>query len=253
MKTTKRSDEVGDLCARWRARSFEDGWRLPEDWAVPAVALLAGALVSGAELGPHARALGAARARSGVGVTETLRDVAALFAVERTTVPVDTALAVVRGWEEADGLLEPAVARAGMSGLDHVEMFGSRCGDIGEGVRRARSGGRPVVVAVDGRAGVLGGLRRWERDVLLGEAVRVSLPPESPTGYLDGVALALSWTDSHGDPPELADGVDLLGETLTAWARSRHGILRDPARIVCAFAPLEEQDALHATIRRMLR
>jgi hypothetical protein len=250
MTTTSTPDEIGDLCARWRERSLADGWSVPEDWAVPAVVLLARASASGADYRTHARALGTARAHSGAGISESLRDLAALYAVQGSPAPMDAVLALTRGWEEADGLLEPAVARAGLSGLSPVEDFGARCADVAEGVRQARGGGRPVVVAVDGRAGVLGHLRRWERDVLLGEAVLLAFPPEAPTGYRDGVALALSWTSSVMDPPELADGVDHVRGTLGEWARVRHGILRDPARVVCTFAPLDEPEELSALIRR---
>ncbi len=250
--TTRTPDEVGDLCARWRAGSLADGWSVPEDWAVPAVVLLARAVTEDAELTTHARALGTARSHSGVGIGEGVRDLATLFVARGSATPVGAVLAFTQGWEEAEALLEPAVARAGMSGLSPVEEFGSRCADVAEGVRRAQEGGRPVVVAVDGRAGVLGRLRRWERDVLVGEAVRVAFDPDVPTGYRDGVALALSWTTSVMDPPEQAHGVEALRETLAGWARRRHGILRDPARIVCTFAPLHEPDALRVLIGRAL-
>ncbi|WP_265522728.1 hypothetical protein [Oerskovia flava] len=250
---TSLPDDVSDLCRRWRTRSLADGWNLPEDWAVPAAALFAGAVVSGKELSTHARALGAARSHSGVGIGESLRDLAALFEERGEVIPTDVVIAFARGWEQAADLLEPAVARAGMSGLDHVDEFRAQCERVGEGVRRARSDGRPVVVTVDGRAGVLGTLRRWERDVFLGEAVRVAFPVTSPTGYRDGVALALSWTASATDAPELAEGVDLLSDTLAGWAQARHGVLRDPARIVCAFAPLDHPEEMHATIERSLR
>lgn len=248
--TTRTPDEVGDLCARWRAGSLADGWSVPEDWAVPAVVLLARAVTDDAELTTHARALGAARSHSGVGIGEGVRDLAALFVAQGSSTPITAVLAFTKGWEEAEGLLDPAVARAGMSGLSPVEEFGARCADVAEGVRRAHEGGRAVVVTVDGRAGVLGRLRRWERDVLVGEAVRVAFDPDAPTGYRDGVALALAWTTSVMDPPERADGVEVLRDTLAAWARRRHGILRDPARIVCTFAPLHEPEALRAMVRR---
>ncbi|MFE9235257.1 hypothetical protein [Cellulosimicrobium funkei] len=250
MTTTDASDEVGDLCARWRERSLADGWSVPEDWAVPAVVLLARASASGAEYRTHARALGAARAHSGAGISESLRDLAALYAVQGSPTPMDAVLALTRGWEQADGLLDPAVVSAGMSGLSPLDAFDARCADVTHGVRQARSGGRPVVVAVDGRAGMLGRLQRWERDVLLGEAALLSFAPGAPMGYRDGVALALSWTRSAMDPPELADGVDHVRGTLAEWAQVRHGVLRDPARIMCAFAPVHEPNELSALIRR---
>ena len=79
----------------WRRRSLATGWRMPNDWDSEAVDEVLGAcqnraLARGeaglAAAGPTALAaacagLGRSRARAGVGVAETIDDLAALFAV----------------------------------------------------------------------------------------------------------------------------------------------------------------------------
>lgn len=66
---------------RWRQASFASGWPFPADWAVPAVDEVCRDAAAGAELTPVLGALGRLRAEGGVGLAETLADVAALHAV----------------------------------------------------------------------------------------------------------------------------------------------------------------------------
>jgi hypothetical protein len=77
-------DRPQALRQRWRRASLAAGWRFPDDWDAAEVDALCAALVRGDEDGTvdvAVTALGMARARSGVGLAETLDDLAALHAV----------------------------------------------------------------------------------------------------------------------------------------------------------------------------
>ncbi|MGW5717301.1 hypothetical protein ACWEVP_14130 [Amycolatopsis sp. NPDC003865] len=99
---------VRTLRGRWRRASSTSGWRFPSDWAVPEVDdVCACALVRG-DLIAALTALGAARARTGAGLDETLYDVAALHAVlDSSTDATQPAMlrAAALGW--ADATTEP--------------------------------------------------------------------------------------------------------------------------------------------------
>ena len=149
--TPARDDALGTLCARWRRRSLADGWRMPDDWPAPAAVRLADAVLNDLPAETYAEALGTARALSGVGVTEGLRDVSTLYAVHVKPVPPSVLVAFAAGWEAADTGLGELPAHAGMSGLPRREEFLERATDVLTGVQSAREGRSPVLVTLDGR------------------------------------------------------------------------------------------------------
>ncbi|GAA0375540.1 hypothetical protein Acor_82410 [Acrocarpospora corrugata] len=95
--------EVSDLrCikALWRAGSA--AWAVPADWWAPAVDAMVLALHRGQSVDHACAALGGARARTGVGVAEGLRDLAALYAsLGRAEPPLTALCAFASGWAEA--------------------------------------------------------------------------------------------------------------------------------------------------------
>ena len=75
------------LRERWRTASLASGWRFPADWDIPEVNAVCAAVLTARRTGrqadaePAISALAGARASSGTGLAETLRDLAALHAV----------------------------------------------------------------------------------------------------------------------------------------------------------------------------
>ncbi|MBE1877422.1 hypothetical protein [Myceligenerans pegani] len=251
MNTTPPPDDaLGALCARWRSRTLAAGWRMPEDWSAPAAVRLAEAVLRGLEAEAPAAALGAARARAGVGVTEGLRDLGVLFETCSEVLPVAVTLAFAAGWETADVGPPARAASSGMSGLPGHDEFLARAEDTLAGVHGARGGGSPVLVIIDGRTApdlqddVLGRLARWERDVLLGEAVRAAFDADCPVGYDDGLAVVLGWSQ----PAErTASSVARVRALLTGASRHGSSLLRSPVRITVRPLP-EDPGALRRLV-----
>ncbi|AOS65486.1 hypothetical protein TL08_23530 [Actinoalloteichus hymeniacidonis] len=69
------------LYARWRAASIASGWAFPADWARTPARAVCRALVVGTDPTRQLTALGAVRARDGVDLAATLRDIVALYSV----------------------------------------------------------------------------------------------------------------------------------------------------------------------------
>lgn len=220
---------------------------MPEDWSTPAVVPLAYAVMHGLAAEGPAQALGTARALADVGITEGLRDVGALYDLCLTPVPLSVTLAFAAGWETTDTGPDPQVAARGMSGLPQHTEFLARAADVFAGIESTKDGGSLVLVTIDGRVGKIDGaarLVRWKRDVLLGEAVRLSFGEDYPTGYRDGVAVVLGRSEPAG---RVLASVARARATLTSLARKNPSILRAPIRITVQPLP-EDLTALRSLI-----
>jgi hypothetical protein len=75
-----RGDPAG-LCTAWRRRSLASGWLAAEDWDSAAVDAVVTAACGGAPLRLACDRLGHSRAEAGIGIAETIDDLAVLFAV----------------------------------------------------------------------------------------------------------------------------------------------------------------------------
>jgi hypothetical protein len=117
---------VASLRDAWRSRSQASCWWRPDDWWCPAVDALVETVVAELDPLPAAERLGRARADAGVGIVETVDDIAALYSVLTAQEPplmilrslmagwVDTSLAPVRSGSCEDaltGLATPAYLR----------------------------------------------------------------------------------------------------------------------------------------------
>jgi hypothetical protein len=193
----------------WRRRSLITGWRMPDDWDTEAVdEVLAAcrnrapargeaglAAVGVTALAAACAGLGRSRARAGVGIAETIDDLAALFAVlgggggERTGVlgggeggRWDPALrlvgAIAEGWAEES---VSQFARGGcedpLSGLATLPYLRTRLAEV---YREAEQGGTSP--AETHRLLVVGLPRRpdpWRRlalPILVGRDLRAAFP-----------------------------------------------------------------------------
>lgn len=87
---------------RWHDASVASVWLRPADWYHPAVDALALALLTGDDVEPFAHELGRARGDDGVGVGESIDDLACLYrATGRTDPPTVAVRALCEGWADA--------------------------------------------------------------------------------------------------------------------------------------------------------
>lgn len=176
------------LRERWRIATLAAGWPFPSDWGLPAVDALCKAVTTGLDPMPPLSRLGRARAESGTGLEETLRDVAVLHAVLRhpgsgpmdpdpdpDQVPSRLVRAVALGWADV-AFAEVAVSQVvdGMTGLATTSYLRTRLGEV---YRAAQADGRTVgerhglvLVALDLRR--IQGWTRFVPMVLAAEAMR---------------------------------------------------------------------------------
>lgn len=149
------------LVARWRTASLASGWRYPSDWSQPEVDRVCSAVGEHGDLDTAVRLLGAARAAAGVGLAETLTDLAALHAVLSAPDSVDGLVApcpdavpsrLVRltalGW--ADAALQPAGAEVSdpLTGLATPSYLRTRLHELYHRARALGAGVADHVVAV---------------------------------------------------------------------------------------------------------
>jgi hypothetical protein len=141
--------DPGGLCDAWRRRSLASGWLNAEDWDSEGVDAVVSAVCGTGELGAACDRLGRSRARAGIGIAETIDDLAALFAVldhepdepdergepdgpgERGGPPLALVCAVAEGWAE-EGMAQ--LSRGGcedpLSGLATVSYLRTRLAEL---------------------------------------------------------------------------------------------------------------------------
>jgi hypothetical protein len=90
------------LLRQWQTTSYQAGWRFRADWFLPEVRTVVASLGTSARVpAPTAKSLGAARARNGVSISETMTDFRALFAAAGETLDVEALQSLAEGWAEA--------------------------------------------------------------------------------------------------------------------------------------------------------
>jgi hypothetical protein len=145
---------IDDVRERWRARSLQAGWSVPEDWWAPAVESVAEAAVTASRnMAGALHQLGRARGRAGVGIGETLDDLGALFAVLGwTDPPLPLVRAVAEGWVDS-GLagLGAETCEDPLTGLVTLSYLRSRLAELyrAAGAMGASVAGSHVLVMVD--------------------------------------------------------------------------------------------------------
>jgi len=187
----------------WRRRSLAAGWRIPGDWENEAVdEVLAAcrnrapahgeaglAAVGGDALTAACAGLGRSRARAGVGIAETIDDLAALFAVlggaegggpgePAGDPPLQLIGAVAEGWaEESVSQFAQVGCEDPLSGLATLSYLRTRLAEV---YREAEQGGTSP--AETHRLLVVGLPRRpdpWRRialPILVGRDLRAAFP-----------------------------------------------------------------------------
>src|SRR6266481_1815326 len=182
----------------WRRRSLATGWRMPDDWDSEAVAeVLAAcrnralargeaglAAVGATALAAACAGLGRSRARAGVGIAETIDDLAALFAAlgegegRQWDPPLRLVGAIAEGWaEESVSQFAHVGCEDPLSGLATLSYLRTRLAEV---YREAEQGGTSP--ADTHRLLVVGLPRRpdpWRRlalPILVGRDLRAAFP-----------------------------------------------------------------------------
>lgn len=237
------------LRARWRAVSFATGWRFPSDWGLPEVdRVCSSVLRSGPDLIDALLGLGKARAQSGAGLDETIKDLAALHAVldgaqdglltaDPDELPTRLLRTVALGWAEVTagdnasrGAIEP------LTGLATAEYLRTRLGEVYR--RGTRAGRNPaddhVLLAVVLDLASVNGFTRLMSMVVVADALRAVFDGGESVAVL-GPSVAAVLTERDEDLPDRASRARfLLAERLgmdpelTAMTRPRVRTYRLP-------------------------
>lgn len=228
-----RESASADLLRRWEERSLDTAWRRPSDWFTPAAEAVVDALIAGVDAGPCMLRLGFARAAAGIGITETIDDVTALYRVAGLDSPSLTVLrALCEGWTDGDAeqRLSPAVADA-ETGLATSAYLAARLSEL---YGAAARDGVPVpetyaLVVVDVAHVRLDPWRRMSRNAAIGHALESAYGPGFPAARLsEGVYAVLV-----GRGPAMGEHLADLRDHIVAHA-SRMGVatlMRQPPRI----------------------
>lgn len=193
MTTTEKSRALA-LREEWRAGAVESVWLRPGDWYHPAVDALTEALTSGGPTIAPAFRLGEVRGALGVGIAETLDDLAVLFRLLGQEPGLDLVRSLCEGWASAT---ESAAVRASCvdpeSGLPTVEYLSVR---LAETYGLARKHAHHAftthcLVFIDVASAELAPWHRMARSAAMGRALQAALPQGHPMAAMGGGAFAV--------------------------------------------------------------
>lgn len=116
---------------RWQTTSYQSGWRFRADWFLPEVRTVATSLATRASIpAPTAKSLGAARARNGVSISETMTDFRALFAAADRSLDIDALQSLAEGWAEVAESAPPISCTDVYTGLATPAHFQRRIHEV---------------------------------------------------------------------------------------------------------------------------
>ncbi|KGM13177.1 hypothetical protein [Cellulomonas bogoriensis] len=218
------------LRERWRERTVECAWLRRTDWYHPAVDALTEAVSVGGAAAPAAYRLGEVRGTAGVGVGETIDDVAVLFDVLGGEPGLEVLRSLCEGWSAAaaDTLAVSSTCLEPESGLPTVEYLAVRLAET-YGQVREQAVGTHCLVVVDVATVDLAPWRRMARAAAMGQALTAALDPGHPMAALGGGAFtALAPRDDRlpGTVGRIRDQV-----TLNAAQLQVTDLVRQPPRI----------------------
>lgn len=217
------------LREHWREQSLAVGWLRSGDWFHPAVDAVVEAVTSDDGVLDALEALGVARASHGVGMGETIDDLACLYRVlEGGAPPLDAVRALCEGWASPAGSpLVPGTCMDPESGLPTLEYLSVRL--IEEFTTVGRRGGKPAqdlcFVLVDVAKDGIAPWNRLARSAAVGRAIEAAFGPGHPAASIGGGVFAVL----HHSGPAVADAIarlsrqiDVQGELLGVTHALRH-------------------------------
>lgn len=249
-----RNGATTALLQAWETNSLASVWLRPGDWYTPAAEALAEALQAGRDTAPAAFRLGQARAASGVGITESIDDMAVLFrAAGFESAPIRSIRALCEGWTERD--TAPAtvpVLTDAESGLGTPEYLVQRLAEVYGSASRsgARVSATHALVVVDVSVSDSDPWQRIARNATVGHALTDAYGVGHPMARLaDGVYAVLVERDAA-----LGTGIASLRDHIAERAiQMRVGnLMRQPPRVWVESLPDSHayiQDLLEAVCR----
>lgn len=237
------------LLRSWEAASIASVWLRPGDWFTPAAEALVEALHAGRDTAPAAFRLGQARAASGVGITESIDDMAVLFrAAGFESAPIRSIRSLCEGWTERDTapVMVPVMTDA-ESGLGTSEYLVQRLAEVyGTASRTGTNVSEThALVLVDVSVSDNDPWQRIARNAAVGHALKDSYGAGHPMARLaDGIYAVLVARDSS-----LGDGLAALRDHIAERSiQMRVGnLMRQPPRVW-----VESLPASHAYVQDLL-
>ncbi len=123
---------ISSLSEQWMTASTVFAWRTPDDWRGPAVEAMVGALVAQDGIATAAGGLGADRAARGLGLRDSLDDLAVLFSIAtQSQPPFEVTRTFVDQWNEVStaSLLNRGTTDA-LTGLGTEEYLLARVREV---------------------------------------------------------------------------------------------------------------------------
>jgi hypothetical protein len=221
----------------WWRRSSARGWPEPSDWWHPAVDAVCELLVEGKPVDGALTRLGAVRAAYGATVTETVRDLTALWQAYASCEPATgTVTTMLQGW--GDQTLAPALSEGWQDPMTGLATTGFLRGRLDE-VCRAGAAWRYVFVVLEA-PGTVAPLVRARRAASLAACLREAFHDgETLTSLGKTRVAALVRRDA------VADGVSRLRDALTLRER-----IIDPSEVHVWLAEVpQERDFIPHAVR----
>jgi len=237
------------LLRSWEAASVSSVWLRPGDWYTPAAEALVEALHAGRDTAPAAFRLGQARAASGVGITESIDDMAVLFrSAGFESAPIRSIRSLCEGWTERDSapITAPVMTDA-ESGLGTAEYLVQRLAEVYGAAARSGTNVHTThaLVLVDVSVSDNDPWQRIARNAAVGHALKDAYGQGHPMARLaDGIYAVLV---DHG--PSLGVGIASLRDHIAERSiQMRVGnLMRQPPRVW-----VESLPASHAYVQELL-
>ncbi len=209
------------LCDAWRQRSLASGWLAADDWNSEAVdAVVAAACGTGA-LSLACGRLGRSRAKAGIGIAETIDDLAALFAVvgggqdgpgqtgsagqPGCDPPLPLVCSVAEGWaEEGMAQLSASGCEDPLSGLATLPYLRTRLGEVyREAAQRGTSPADTHRLLVISLPRLHNPWHRMALAIIVGQDLRAAFPGGETLSLArrDGTGPAIALVRARGDLP----------------------------------------------------
>lgn len=234
------------LREHWRSASAESVWLRPADWYHPAVDAIVEAVLTGVDPEPAAARLGSARGESGVGIAETIDDLACLYrSLGLSDTPLGPVRALCEGWAAAqDAAPVHSQCVDPETGLPTAEYFRVRLAETyGTAARTGVPAGRSHgLLLVDVAVNQLDPWARIARSAVVGQALGFAYGDGHPMASLgDGVFAVLVERD-----PRIGVDVTMLRDHIAQHADELRveSLMRQPPRVWLESLPETHAGAL---------